>query len=91
MSPSLVDAVQEPLGTRQKLGAQDVTIVKQNGVDLSQFKNPSLQVTAHHRIKMVDAPVRKPGRGEVLLHVRATGICGYVSSLRVLLAILTDM
>ncbi|KFZ03257.1 hypothetical protein V502_11095 [Pseudogymnoascus sp. VKM F-4520 (FW-2644)] len=57
-------------------GAQDVAHVKQNGVSPSQFKNPSLQVTANQRIKMVDAPIRKPGSGEVLLHVKATGICG---------------
>lgn len=38
--------------------------------------NPSLQVTADHNIKLVPAPVYKPGPGEVLLHVKATGICG---------------
>lgn len=70
MSPSLID---KPL---QERGAQDVAHVKQNGVGPSQFKNPSLQVTANQRIKMVDAPIRKPGSGEVLLHVKATGICG---------------
>lgn len=40
--------------------------------------NPSLQVTADHRLKQVDAPVYAPKRGEVLLQVKATGICGYV-------------
>ena len=40
-------------------------------------ENPSLQVTADHRIKMVPAPIIKPGHGEVLLHVKTTGICGY--------------
>ncbi|KAL1981151.1 hypothetical protein VTN96DRAFT_3038 [Rasamsonia emersonii] len=38
--------------------------------------NPSLQVTANHNIKQVDAPVYAPGRGEVLLQIKATGICG---------------
>ncbi|PTB38815.1 uncharacterized protein TrAFT101_006844 [Trichoderma asperellum] len=38
--------------------------------------NPSLQATADHRLKLVEAPVPEPGRGEVLLHVKATGICG---------------
>lgn len=38
--------------------------------------NPSLQATADHRLKMVEAPVPEPGHGEVLLHVKATGICG---------------
>lgn len=38
--------------------------------------NPSLQATADHRLKLVEAPVPEPGQGEVLLHVKATGICG---------------
>ncbi|KAI1334580.1 alcohol dehydrogenase [Xylariaceae sp. FL0016] len=38
--------------------------------------NPSVQVTADHRIKMEEAPVTEPGPGEVLLHIKATGICG---------------
>lgn len=38
--------------------------------------NPSLQVTADHRLKTVDAPVYAPRAGEVLLHIKATGICG---------------
>lgn len=42
------------------------------------IENPSLQVTADHNIKMVSAPVYKPGPGEALLHIKATGICGYV-------------
>ena len=38
--------------------------------------NPSLQVTADHCIKMQEAPVREPGPGEALIHVKRTGICG---------------
>ncbi|KAM0346901.1 hypothetical protein ACHAPU_005241 [Fusarium lateritium] len=38
--------------------------------------NPSLQVTADHNLKRVDAPVYAPRAGEVLLHIKATGICG---------------
>ncbi|EXM08450.1 chaperonin 10-like protein [Fusarium oxysporum II5] len=38
--------------------------------------NPSLQVTADHNLKRVDAPVYAPKSGEVLLHIKATGICG---------------
>lgn len=40
--------------------------------------NPSLQVTADHNLKQEDAPVYAPGHGEVLLHIKATGVCGYV-------------
>ncbi|PSR85781.1 canditate alcohol dehydrogenase [Coniella lustricola] len=38
--------------------------------------NPSLQVTADHRLKSLEAPVYSPSKGEVLLHVKTTGICG---------------
>jgi L-iditol 2-dehydrogenase len=38
--------------------------------------NPSLQVTADHKLKSVEAPVYAPGQGEVLVHIKATGICG---------------
>ncbi|KAM0276548.1 hypothetical protein ACHAQH_006649 [Verticillium albo-atrum] len=38
--------------------------------------NPSLQVTADHRIKTVEAPVLAPKKGEVLLQIKATGVCG---------------
>lgn len=40
--------------------------------------NPSLQVTADHKLKQENAPVYAPGYGEVLLHIKATGVCGYV-------------
>lgn len=42
----------------------------------SNMKNPSLAVTADGHIKLQDAPVSEPGPDEVLLHVRATGVCG---------------
>lgn len=46
------------------------------GLRETEIENPSLQVTADHQIKMVSAPILKPGPSEVLLHVKATGICG---------------
>jgi hypothetical protein len=39
-------------------------------------RNPSLQVTKDHRIKMEEAPILRPGPRDVLLHIKATGICG---------------
>jgi hypothetical protein len=39
--------------------------------------NPSLMVTADHKLKQEEAPVYAPARGEVLLHIKATGVCGY--------------
>ncbi|KAI1293145.1 GroES-like protein [Xylaria venustula] len=44
--------------------------------DAFNYKNPSLQVTEDHRIKIVDAPIEEPRVGEVLLQVKCSGICG---------------
>lgn len=43
---------------------------------LAAMKNPSLVVTSDHTIRMEEASVLEPGAGEVLLHVRTSGICG---------------
>ncbi|KAI1413304.1 sorbitol dehydrogenase [Hypoxylon sp. FL1857] len=40
------------------------------------FKNPSLQVTEDHKLKLVDAPIQEPGPGEVTLQIKCSGICG---------------
>lgn len=39
--------------------------------NIAAFYNPA------HEIHLVEKPRLKPGPGQVLLHVRATGICGY--------------
>lgn len=51
---------------------------RQNHREILQapLPNPSLQVTADHKLKAVEAPVYAPGPGEVLVHVKTTGICG---------------
>jgi len=51
-----------------------------NGEAATSSQNPSLQVTADHTIKMVEAPIQEPERGDVLIHVKTTGICGSVSA-----------
>jgi L-iditol 2-dehydrogenase len=33
-------------------------------------------VTADHTLKQEEAPVYAPAKGEVLLHIKATGVCG---------------
>lgn len=43
---------------------------------MASFKNPALVVTADHKISIEDAPIHEPGPSDVLIHVRATGICG---------------
>lgn len=58
-------------------------IVAVNGINSGDFdfqsaENPSLQVTADHRLKYVAVPVRKPERGEALVRIAVTGICGCV-------------
>lgn len=66
-------------GTWEKSGATStVTTIRShdNGVLQMPLPNPSLQVTADHNIKQVEAPVHEPKEGEVLLHVKATGVCG---------------
>ena len=44
--------------------------------DLSQTPNPSLQVSAHHTIQIAPAPIQSPLADEVLIHIKASGICG---------------
>lgn len=51
-----------------------------NKILSTPLPNPSLQVTADHNLKQEDAPVYAPGDGEVLLHIKATGVCGYAFS-----------
>ncbi|TLD03239.1 uncharacterized protein PgNI_12418 [Pyricularia grisea] len=43
---------------------------------MTHLPNPSLQVTADHQLKQVEAPILSPGPGEVLVHVKCTGVCG---------------
>lgn len=47
-----------------------------NTVIKASHPNPSLQVTADHKLKSVEAPIYAPAKGEVLVHIKATGICG---------------
>lgn len=55
-----------------------VSATTSNDTIKAAFPNPSLQVTADHNLKQVEAPVLAPKRGEVLLQIKATGICGQV-------------
>ncbi|KAG7895319.1 hypothetical protein KL936_000027 [Ogataea polymorpha] len=42
----------------------------------NSIPNPSLQVTKDHTLEIKEAPVERPGAGEALVHIKATGICG---------------
>ncbi|KAL2208957.1 GroES-like protein [Sarocladium strictum] len=58
--------------------AYDLKSQVANGLTMlkAPLPNPSLQVTADHQLKAVEAPVFAPKAGEVLLHIKATGVCG---------------
>lgn len=44
---------------------------------LEEYKNPSLYVTPYHVVELKDTPIpTTPTASQVLVHVRATGICG---------------
>ncbi|KAJ5206533.1 Polyketide synthase enoylreductase [Penicillium cf. griseofulvum] len=58
-------------------GQQAMTALMGDRVTLKvSHPNPSLQVTADHKLKSVDTPVYAPKPGEALVHIKATGICG---------------
>jgi L-iditol 2-dehydrogenase len=69
MAPALIDTVENLSDTSQFK-------VEKNDISSAEHSNPSLQVTADHRIEILEAPIERPGPGDVLLHIKATGICG---------------
>lgn len=60
----------------------DQIVPSKPGILPTPLSNPSLQITADHQLKQIDAPVYAPRRGEVLLQIKATGICGYAIRLQ---------
>lgn len=50
--------------------------------DAPELSDPDLNIACaynpSHEIHMIKKPRFEPGPGEVTIHVRATGICGYV-------------
>ncbi|KAF5860635.1 hypothetical protein ETB97_001339 [Aspergillus alliaceus] len=69
MAPSFLDSNLNPPTTTISARHPTETIV-------AAFPNPSLQVTADHKLKSDEAPIYAPKHGEVLLQIKATGICG---------------
>ncbi|KAF5006920.1 hypothetical protein FDECE_6725 [Fusarium decemcellulare] len=74
-------AESQPTTNGQRPSPDDLKLQLNGSSPSSEFlqaplPNPSLQVTADHNLKRVDAPVYAPKAGEVLLHIKATGICG---------------
>jgi len=39
-------------------------------------KNLAVHTNPSHDLKVVETPVPEPKEGEVIIHVKATGICG---------------
>ncbi|KAH1345610.1 hypothetical protein KXV68_004443 [Aspergillus fumigatus] len=71
MTPSLLpESNYDDVVASMKPPSNDPQIIQ------TPLRNPSLQVTADHQLKFVEAPVYAPRRGEVLLQIKATGICG---------------
>ena len=56
----------------------------------SYLPNPSIQVTPDQQLKQVEAPIETLKRGQVLVHIKATGICGLVPHGRHLRGAFTD-
>lgn len=93
MAPSLSEVVVLPLAAAQqpKLNGtkpagtpsccvSGIDAASSTAAEMSKVENPSLQVTKDHTLKIVAAPILQPGPKDVLLHVKVTGICGYVFS-----------
>jgi L-iditol 2-dehydrogenase len=77
MAPAIVNDVTESNSLPNKTTPQTTNDTTQT-VLKTPLPNPSLQVTADHSLKQQEASVYAPAQGEVLLHIRATGVCGYV-------------
>lgn len=77
MAPAIISNGDSP-EISATTGLKDIAATALNGGSIihTSRPNPSLQATADHKLKMVEAPVLEPKRGEVLLHIKATGICG---------------
>lgn len=69
MSPSLIC---EDFSSRNG----DRASTKDTTQRYSQYRNPSLYVTPDHNIRLEESPIPSPSPTQVLIHVRATGICG---------------
>ncbi|KAK8183871.1 putative alcohol dehydrogenase [Phyllosticta citribraziliensis] len=68
------DDILQTNGNTIKLSANDSVVEKVS--DLSRYGNPALKATVDHQISLNEAPIEEPGPGQVLLHIKATGICG---------------
>ncbi|KIW04692.1 uncharacterized protein PV09_04426 [Verruconis gallopava] len=65
------------IGTMTTSEQQAVANVQSLKVTPRSYRsNPSIQVTPDKQIKKVEAPIETPGKGQVLVHIKATGICG---------------
>ncbi|KAH4035466.1 hypothetical protein HBH92_016780 [Parastagonospora nodorum] len=73
---AIVNANQSPLFACSSNCHPNSTNNMQRQIISTPLANPSLMVTADHNLKQEEAPVYAPGKGEVLLHIKATGVCG---------------
>ncbi|ORX93902.1 alcohol dehydrogenase [Clohesyomyces aquaticus] len=76
MSLSFATATHSNVLETTPTSKSNIKTPNQQSTIATPLPNPSLQVTADHQLKQVDAPVFAPGPGEVLLHIKAAGVCG---------------
>lgn len=78
MAPVIFDTTSSDVKSAKSMLQKTINGSSEKKVLSTPLPNPSLQVTADHNLKQEDAPVYAPGYGEVLLHIKATGVCGCV-------------
>jgi L-iditol 2-dehydrogenase len=76
MAPAIVNDVTASNSLPNKTTPQTTNNTTQT-VLKTPLPNPSLQVTVDHSLKQQEAPIYAPAQGEILLHIKATGVCGY--------------
>jgi L-iditol 2-dehydrogenase len=83
---TLVEAVENPPLLSQYEAAYDPSLILQHpefkklAPDAPELQDPKANLACcynpAHEVNMVNKPVPKARRGECIVHVRATGICG---------------
>lgn len=76
MAPTAVLDGPDDVPNAKSVNGQGANTLTVNGILPTPLPNPCLVTTADHELKQVEYPVHEPKAGEVLLHIKATGVCG---------------
>ena len=79
MSATVAISQAELYDPQKVLSAPEFKVLKE-GEKPEAGANVAVFYNAKKEVHLVQKPRLKPGPGQVLVHVRATGICGYVES-----------